>query len=123
MIIGIDVGTQSLKVAVLDDRLGIRGQGACAYRPSYPQPGWVEQAPELWLSALGPAIAAALREAAVAPADVGGIGICGQLDGCIAVDAKGEALAPSAVKLDSSFAFFVSGSNLSTTFSHLLSNC
>jgi len=100
MIIGIDVGTQSLKVAVLDDRLGIRGQGACAYRPSYPQPGWVEQAPELWLSALGPAIAAALREAAVAPADVGGIGICGQLDGCIAVDAKGEALAPCVIWMD-----------------------
>ncbi len=100
MIIGIDVGTQSLKVAVLDDALRVRGQGACAYRPSYPQPGWVEQAPDQWLSALGPAVAAALREAGVAPADVGGVGICGQLDGCIAVDAKGEALAPCIIWMD-----------------------
>ncbi len=100
MIIGIDVGTQSLKVAVLDDALGIRGQGASGYRPNYPQPGWVEQAPDLWLGALGPAIAAALRDAGAAPADVGGIGICGQLDGCIAVDAEGAALAPCIIWMD-----------------------
>lgn len=100
MIIGIDVGTQSLKVAVLDEDLCVRGQGAGAYRSSYPRPGWVEQAPDLWLAALGPAIAAALREAGVARADVAGIGVCGQLDGCIAVDAQGAALAPCIIWMD-----------------------
>ncbi len=54
MIIGADVGTQSLKVAVLDDRLRTIGRAACCHRPSYPKPGWVEQAPGLWTAALGP---------------------------------------------------------------------
>lgn len=100
MILGIDVGTQSLKVVVLDSALRVRGQGAGAYQPSYPRPGWVEQAPDLWLVALGPAIAAALRAAGARPTDIGGIGICGQLDGCIAVDTNGEALAPCIIWMD-----------------------
>ena len=45
MIIGADVGTQSLKVAVLDERLRTVGRAARCYQPSYPKPGWVEQAP------------------------------------------------------------------------------
>ena len=54
MIIGADVGTQSLKLAILDDRLRTIGCAARCYRPSYPKPGWVEQAPDLWTDALGP---------------------------------------------------------------------
>ena len=38
MIIGADVGTQSLKVAVLDDRLRTVGRAARSYQPSYPTP-------------------------------------------------------------------------------------
>jgi len=100
MIIGIDVGTQSLKVAILDDSLVVRGQGAVAYRPSQTRPGWAEQSPDLWLAALGPAIAAALRAAAAQPADIKGVGVCGQLDGCIAVDRAGRALSPCIIWFD-----------------------
>jgi xylulokinase len=100
MIIGIDVGTQSLKVAILDESLSIRGQGAVAYRPSHTRPGWAEQAPDLWLAALGPAIAAALKAAQVPPAEIKGIGVCGQLDGCIAVDQAGRALSPCIIWFD-----------------------
>src|SRR5262249_58109190 len=71
-----------------------------AYRPAFPQPGWVEQAPELWLSALGPAIADALRDANAKPSDIAGIGVCGQLDGCIAVDDQCRPLAPCIIWMD-----------------------
>lgn len=100
MIIGADIGTQSLKVAVLDSDLRILGQSAQYYRPSYPKPGWVEQPPALWTGALGPAITEALKSAAAAPADIRAIGFCGQLDGCIAVDAEGEALSPCLTWMD-----------------------
>jgi sugar (pentulose or hexulose) kinase len=40
MIVGIDIGTQSLKAVVTDDRLRPRGQATAAYRPCYPRPGW-----------------------------------------------------------------------------------
>jgi len=100
MIIGADVGTQSLKVAVLDDRLRTVGRAARCYQPSYPKPGWVEQAPSLWTAALGPAIAEALQAAGVKPTDIRAIGFCGQLDGCIAVDGNGNALAPCLIWMD-----------------------
>ena len=91
MIIGVDVGTQSLKVAVLDDQLRIRRPGARCYRPSYPKPGWVEQAPDLWTDALGPAIAEALQSAQVPRGAISArSAFCGQLDGCIAVDSDGK---------------------------------
>ena len=100
MIIGADIGTQSLKVAVLDDGLRILGQSARSYQPTYPRPGWVEQAPALWTDALGPAIAEALEAGGAAPADIKAIGFCGQLDGCIAVDANGAALSSCLTWMD-----------------------
>ncbi len=92
MLVGIDVGTQSLKVAVLDEELRIRGHAARKYPLVYPKPGWIEQRPDAWEAALAPAIHEALGAAGAAPRQVRGLGICGQLDGCIAVDAAGEAL-------------------------------
>jgi sugar (pentulose or hexulose) kinase len=40
MFIGIDIGTQSLKVVVTDARLAPTGVARTAYQPSFPQPGW-----------------------------------------------------------------------------------
>jgi xylulokinase len=100
MIVGIDIGTQSLKAVVTDDRLRPRGQAAVAYRPSYPRPGWAEQDPGLWEQALGAAIARALEAAGCAPDAVRGLGICGQLDGCVAVDRDGAPLAPCLIWMD-----------------------
>ena len=100
MILGIDVGTQSLKAALLDSGLRVVGNGARNYRPSYPRPGWVEQSPSLWTEALGPAIAEALAAAHAKPADVKAIGLCGQLDGCIAVDRDGNALSTCLTWMD-----------------------
>src|SRR3972149_5414819 len=81
MIAGVDVGTLSLKVSILDERLETKGVAARRYQPIYPRPGWVEQDPGLWEQALGPAIAEALSVADARPAQVRAIGICGQLDG------------------------------------------
>ncbi|MEZ5833996.1 MAG: FGGY family carbohydrate kinase [Dongiaceae bacterium] len=100
MIIGADIGTQSLKVAILDSDLRIVGQSARSYQPSYPRPGWVEQSPDLWTETLGPAIADALKTASVRPAEIQALGFCGQLDGCIAVDAEGRPLAPCLIWID-----------------------
>src|SRR5262249_26515370 len=100
MIVGIDIGTQSLKVAVTDHALQVRGEAATPYRAQFPRPGWAEQDPALWEHALGPTIARALSEAGAAPADVAALGVCGQLDGCLAVDAAGRALTPCLIWMD-----------------------
>jgi xylulokinase len=100
MILGIDIGTQTLKVAVLDSGMGIRGRAARCYPLSRPQLGWVEQDPRLWESALGPAIAEGLSAADAAPDDVEALAFCGQLDGCIPVDHSGTALSPCITWID-----------------------
>ena len=48
MIVGVDIGTQSLKAVVLSHELDVLGQNAVAYQPAFPQPGWAQQDPKLW---------------------------------------------------------------------------
>ena len=68
MILGIDVGSQSLKAVLLDDKLRTVGSGRRGYAIDFPQPGWAEQSPAVWEQALGPAIAEALAAAGRKPA-------------------------------------------------------
>lgn len=100
MIVGIDIGTQSLKAVVADRMLKVAGEAMRAYRPSFPAPGRAEQDPRLWEEAMGPAIAEALRSAGASAREVAALGLCGQLDGCIAVDGAGQALAPCLIWMD-----------------------
>lgn len=85
---------------VTDDDLVPLGSAAIAYQPDYPRPGWAEQDPRLWEAALGPAIMAALTAAETAPGAVRALGIAGQLDGCLAVDSRGNALGSCLIWMD-----------------------
>jgi xylulokinase len=99
-VVGIDIGTQSLKAVVMDDGLALLGEASEPYQPSYPRPGWAEQDPGLWTDAVGRAIARALARAEARPGDVRAIGIGGQLDGSIPTDAAGQALGPALIWMD-----------------------
>jgi xylulokinase len=100
MILGIDIGTQSLKALVLSPDMRIIGEKAVPYQPSFPRPGWAEQDPRLWEKALAPAIHGALNSAGRKPDEVKAIGLAGQLDGCIAIDRQGEPLHPCLIWMD-----------------------
>ncbi|MEO7734167.1 MAG: FGGY family carbohydrate kinase, partial [Kofleriaceae bacterium] len=80
-VVGVDLGTQSLKAVVCDDALIVRGEHAIGYDTQRPAPDRAEQDPRIWDAALGPAIA-------------------GQLDGCVAVDRAGAALHPALIWQD-----------------------
>ncbi len=99
-VIGIDIGTQSLKAAVLDEGLKPLGMASRSYQPVFPKPLWAEQDSRLWLDALGPAIAEALAGAGIAVGEVGALGIAGQLDGCLPVDSAGQPLGPCLIWMD-----------------------
>ncbi|MEP9389458.1 FGGY family carbohydrate kinase [Mesorhizobium sp. KR9-304] len=99
-VIGIDIGTQSLKAVVVDSDLVLRGEASVPYQPYFPAPGWAEQDPALWLRALKPAIAGAIAASGLAPADIKGIAVSGQLDGCVPVGTDGNALAPCVIWMD-----------------------
>ena len=100
MIVGIDVGTQSLKAVVVDEGLQICGEAATAYQPVFPKPGWAEHSPAVWESALAPTIQRALEAAQVVPGNVRALGIGGQLDGCIAVGGDGLPVHPCLIWMD-----------------------
>src|SRR4051812_33866863 len=100
LLIGIDLGTQSLKAVVCDATLAVRGQHAVGYATWYPQPDRAEQDPRTWDAALGPAIAGALAQAGAAPDAIAAVAVTGQLDGCIAVDADGAPLSRALIWQD-----------------------
>jgi xylulokinase len=99
-VLGIDIGTQSLKATILDDGLNAIAAADQGYQPEHPRPGWAEQKSELWLAALRPVIGKALAEAGLRATDIAAVSVCGQLDGCVATDAAGRALAPAIIWLD-----------------------
>lgn len=100
VVVGIDLGTQSLKAVVCDGQLAVLGAHAIALPTTCPRPGWAEQDPRGWERALAPAIAGALSAANVTAAEVRALAICGQLDGCVAVDANGAPLHPALIWQD-----------------------
>lgn len=52
MLLGIDIGTSSAKSVILDEDNGaVVAVGQQAYDFDAPQPGWAEQAPEMWWNA------------------------------------------------------------------------
>ena len=100
MLLGIDIGTQSLKAVILDPGLRLLGQGARTYSPLCPRPGYAEQDPRTWEQALGPAIADALDDAGVKSTDIRAVGLAGQLDGCLPVSANGDPLGNCLIWMD-----------------------
>jgi xylulokinase len=100
VVVGIDIGTQSLKAVVTDGELSVLGEAAVPYQPRFPRPLWAEQDPDLWLRALAPAVAGALERAGARPEDALALGIGGQLDGCVPVDPACEPLGPAIIWMD-----------------------
>ncbi|HTH60214.1 MAG TPA: FGGY family carbohydrate kinase [Paraburkholderia sp.] len=87
--LGIDLGTGSLKLAIVDGDGVERAASSAAYAFDSPQPGWAEIAVDRWWHAL-------VDAAAKLPADersaVQAIGLSGQMHGVVLTDASGRAL-------------------------------
>jgi xylulokinase len=100
LVVGLDLGTQSLKAVVCDEALAVRGEYAIGYATQRPAPDRAEQDPRTWEAALAPAIGGALARAGVAPDAIAALAVAGQLDGCVAVGRDGAALHPALIWQD-----------------------
>ncbi|TFD79663.1 xylulokinase, partial [Cryobacterium fucosi] len=91
-LLGIDLGTSSVKVALFDPA-GRRLAGArAAYPLDAPRPGWAETNPRAWWAA----VCAAVREVtAASERNVGAIGLSGQMHGLVLVDGRGDPVRPA----------------------------
>src|SRR5258707_2341740 len=106
LIIGIDSGTQSTKVVVVDAKDGkVVASAAQEYDliAGLP-PGAKEQHPHTWRDAAASGIRRALRQAKAIAADVKAIGVSGQQHGFVPLDAKGEVIRPAKLWCDTSTA-------------------
>ena len=106
LLLGIDSGTQSTKVLVVDARNGkVLAAASQAYDliPNLP-PGAKEQHPHTWREATATAIRQALRSARANASEVKAIGVSGQQHGFVPLDKNGEVIRPAKLWCDTSTA-------------------
>jgi D-xylulose kinase len=106
LLVGIDSGTQSTKVLILDANNGkVIAASAEPYDliPDLP-PGAKEQHPHTWRDATQKALRKALALAAARPGEVKAIGVSGQQHGFVPLDKHGQVIRPAKLWCDTSTA-------------------
>lgn len=105
LLLGIDIGTSSIKVSVVDPASG--QAVAAAQFPEKEaaiislQSGWAEQSPETWWEYLQEAWNKAMASKSFDPASVAAIGISYQMHGLVLVDREQQVLRNSIIWCDS----------------------
>ncbi len=93
--LGIDLGTSSVKALLVDDEQNAVDHETTALEVRRPRVSWSEQDPEAWWQATDTCVQA-LRNRQPGPlADVGAIGLSGQMHGATLLDAEGSVLRPA----------------------------
>ncbi|MBL0358263.1 MAG: carbohydrate kinase [Chitinophagaceae bacterium] len=105
LLLGIDIGTSSIKVAVVDAQTQ-----QCLVTVQYPeteslftslQSGWAEQDPEMWWAHVKAAIVKANASKKYDPKDIAAIGVAYQMHGLVCVDKDQNCLRDSIIWCDS----------------------
>ena len=91
--IGIDLGTSSVKILLVDEAGVILKSVTKDYPISYPHPGWSEQEPADWWQACCAGIKELL--AGFDASDIRGIGCGGQMHGLVALDSNDDVIRPA----------------------------
>src|SRR5215469_16638344 len=105
LLLGIDLGTSSIKVAVTDAET--RKVLAAAQYPDTEagvtalEPGWAEQSPEGWWEYVQEAIRRVNASGVYDPLDIGAVGIAYQMHGLVLVDRDQRVLRDSIIWCDS----------------------
>jgi xylulokinase len=94
-LLGIDLGAGSLKATIIDETGRVVGEAAHPITTSVPHPGWSEQDPAEWFTALCVAVPAALAAAGLTPAAIAGIAISAGAHIPVLTDAAGTVLRPA----------------------------
>lgn len=95
MFLGIDLGTSSVKVLLLDRQHRVVATADAPLDLSRPHPHWSEQHPRDWWAALDHAMRELKRSVPQALAEVRGIGLSGQMHGAVVLDERRELLRPA----------------------------
>jgi len=105
LLLGIDVGTSSIKISVVD-----ASNGDIKATATYPeqeseiialQSGWAEQSPDMWWAHVQQAISICNAKKAYNPVDINAIGIAYQMHGLVMTDKNQNSIRNSIIWCDS----------------------
>jgi xylulokinase len=99
-VIGVDVGSQSVKAVVADDRGRALATASAPCTMRHPAGGWAEQDPEDWTRALIAAVRQARTGAGLGRDDITMLGLACQVDGLVALDANLRPVRAAIIWLD-----------------------
>ncbi len=91
-LMGIDIGTSSLRSTIVDEQGNIKAVAAQEYTFDSPKLGFAEQDPEVWWNALTITVKKTLDESQIPAREIKGIGLSGQMHGMIPVDKDNRVL-------------------------------
>jgi xylulokinase len=97
MLLGLDLGTSSVKALLMDESGSVLGEGAAPYSVRAPRPGWAESSPDDWWAAVLRATDAAVGRRG---AEVTALGLSGQMHGVVLADERGLPLRPAVLWAD-----------------------
>ncbi|WP_026510792.1 xylulokinase [Butyrivibrio sp. LC3010] len=91
--IGVDLGTSSVKLVLMDESGKIHGTTSREYSLYFPQPGWSEQKPEDWYKEAIEGLKELLKD--VDKSQVAGISFGGQMHGLVILDENDDVIRPA----------------------------
>ncbi|MGA3179850.1 MAG: FGGY-family carbohydrate kinase [Verrucomicrobiota bacterium] len=100
LLLGIDVGTSSVKAALLDPRGSLHALGQAEYPLHHLRPAWVEQDPDDWWSGACTAINQALAKVPHGAQRVLGLAVSCQAPALLPLDHSGRPLRPAMIWMD-----------------------
>jgi xylulokinase len=93
--LGIDVSTTATKALLIDSVGSVVAVAATEYPFETPRPLWSEQHPDLWWDGAQKSIRAVIEQAGLDSAQIGGVGLTGQMHGLVLLDKTGAVLRPA----------------------------
>ncbi|TDH34997.1 xylulokinase [Pseudohoeflea suaedae] len=94
MYLGLDLGTSSVKALLMDDNQSVIGSATAALSVERPHPGWSEQDPANWISAVRAAVSQLSAAHKSEVAAIKGVGLSGHMHGATTIDASGRVIRP-----------------------------
>jgi xylulokinase len=99
-VIGIDVGSQSVKAVLFDESGAAIQEAAAPYEMSCPHSGWAEQDPACWERGIAQTVRELRQRSGIGGADVAMLALASQVDGLVALDDRLVPLRPAIIWLD-----------------------
>lgn len=100
LLLGIDVGTSSVKAVLIDENGKLHATGQAEYPLHHIRPAWVEQDPEDWWSGTCKAIKEALSSIQNGADRILGMAVSCQAPSLLALDGSGKPLRPAMIWMD-----------------------